>query len=247
VAAVLALALALGACGVPNDGEPRGVASGDVPGGLLVPSTTQALVPDDTGPALFPTTVINAPPIDVFLVDSAQDRVVRVDRNNPAPKAGASLLESAQAAADVLLQPPLSLERQVGYTTTLTSTAIRAVRIDDEGTLEIEVDEFPRDPAEQPLAMAQIIWTLTSVDGVRRVRVFRDGQPQRVPLWAGGEAEPGRALDRSDYIGAVGTPASPETTSTAAPSTAPVPTTTIAPPPPEPPPEGEAPPEEGSA
>jgi hypothetical protein len=221
------IAGALGACGVPNDGEPRGIASDDVPDGLLASPTTVTVVPDATAPTLIPTTLpVSTEPVTVYLVIAAQDRVLPVERNGPPP--ATSVVGAAQAAADVLVQSPLSLERLTGLTTTLTSTTIRCLRVED-GTLDIEVSELPRVIADQPLAMAQIVLTLTLVDGVRRIRVFREsGEFSRVPLWVGGETEPGVPVDRSDYFTAIGSIAPTEATTTTAPTTAPAPVTTAA-------------------
>jgi hypothetical protein len=199
--------------------------------------------PAVTQPPLFPTTTaISTAPIEVYLVKADEHRVVRVERNGP--MVGSPVVDAAQAAADVLLQSPLSLEQQIGLSTTLTSTTIKCLRVDETGTLDIEVAQFPRQLADQPLAMAQIVLTLAEVDGVRRVRLFRDGQPAPVPLWVGGEAPPGKPVDRSDYVSAITTITLPEpTTTTTTPTTvattaAPVDTTTTAPaeqtPPPEP-------------
>ena len=227
VAVAAALAVVLAACGVPNDGEPRGVRSADVPDELLAPSTTLSPETVATQPELFPTTLpISTEPIEVYLVKADVHRVVRVERTGPPPST--NVLATAQAAADVLLQSPLSLERQNGLTTTLTTTTIRCLRVDDDGTLDIEVAQFPRDLGDQPLAMAQIVWTLTGLSGVGRIRVFRDGQPSPVPLWVGGEAAPGKPVDRSDYIGATTSLGSPEPTSTTTTATTvPATTTTV--------------------
>jgi hypothetical protein len=223
------LAGALVACGVPNDGDPRGVASDDIPVGLLAPATTLPIHPPETGPPLFPTTVPSADQrIRVFLVLAAQDRVIEVDRAATVPvPADAPVLERCQAAADVLLQSPFVAERAGGLTTTLTSTTIRCLRVDEQGTLDVEVSELPRVVADQPLGMAQIVLTLTLVDDISGVRVRRDdGEFIRVPLWVGGEAEPGERVDRSDYVQAVGSFAPTDTTTTTAPTTTTLPATT---------------------
>jgi hypothetical protein len=224
--AAAVLAGALVACGVPNDGDPRGVASDDIPVGLLSPPTTQPAAPADTGPPLFPTTV---PAVDerigVFLV--LGDRVVSIDRSAlVAVPDGASMLDRCQVAADVLLQNPFVAERALGLSTTLTSTTIRCLRVAEDGTADVDVSELPRDLADQPLGMAQIVWTLTNVNGIRRLRVLRDGEFIRVPLWVGGETEPGAKVDRSDYLGAITSFAPTDTTTTTAPTTTTVPATT---------------------
>jgi hypothetical protein len=221
VATVLGvIAATLGACGVPNDGEPRGIASDDVPAGLLAPPTTRPVAPEETGPPLFPTTQpVSTATIRVFLVIADRDRVYPVERRAPPPPETPSVLSSAQAAADLLLQSPLPVEEEAGYTTTLLTTTIRCLRVDEVGTLDIEVAQLPSIIADQPLAMAQIILTLTRVGGVNRVRVFRDNEFFRVPLWAGGESEPGVPVDFSDYFSAVGSPGPPATTTTVVPTT----------------------------
>ncbi len=244
---------ALVACGVPNDGDPRGVASEDVPVGLLAPPTTQPLDPPDTGPALFPTTQPAVEQrIGVFLV--LGERVVPVDRSAVvAVPDDAPVLDRCQAAADVLLQSPFVAETALGVTTTLTSTSIRCLRVAEDGTADVDVSELPRNPADQPLGMAQIVLTLTNVDGINRLRVLREGDEFiRVPLWVGGETEPGARVDRSDYVQAIGSFAPTDTTTTTlaptttVPPTAPVAETTVAPPPEQTPPSDQpAPPAEG--
>ena len=254
-AAVVALVLALlagglAACGVPNDSEPRGIASKDVPGGLLAPSSTQPTVPE-TVPDLFPTTAVPvAPPIQVFLVIAGQHRVYPVERRGAPPTN--DVLQAAQGAADVLLQSPLSLERQAGYTTVLTTTTIKCLRVGDDGELDIEVANLPRVLADQPLSMAQIVLTLVRVvPGVTKLRVYRDGDLFNVPLWVGGETQPGELVDASDYVGAIGSPPSPAATTTTVAATttttttAPVAETTVPVPPEQTPSTEPAPPAEG--
>jgi hypothetical protein len=229
VVALSALAGMAAACGVPNDGEPRGIASRDVPAGLLAPSTTQSFVPDVTGPVTTPTTEVpDAPPIKVFLAITGQNRVYLVERRGDPPTD--DVLQSAQDAADVLLQSPLALERQAGYTTALTTTTIKCLRVSADGVLDVEVAQLPRAIADQPLAMAQIVLTLVRVNGVTKLRFFRDGDLVSVPLWVGGETQPDETVDASDYFGAIGsapTPQVPSTTTTTT-TTAPVATTTTA-------------------
>ncbi len=76
--------------------------------------------------------------------------------------------------------------------------------------------------------MAQIVLTLVRVPGVTKLRVYRDGDLFNVPLWVGGETQPGETVDFSDYFGAIGSPPTPDAPSTTTTTTAPAATTTTA-------------------
>ncbi|PRY10065.1 GerMN domain-containing protein [Kineococcus rhizosphaerae] len=177
----LALLPALSACGVPSGGRARTIDPSQVPYVLTAPSQ--------------PAAVGSAPPPAPAAGD--EPRTYFVDRDLHLTPVAA---DSADTAADVLEQltsGPTDAQRAAGLQSTIgPQVALRLTSIDDGVALVDVTDLSQALPADRlPLAVGQIVLTLTSAPGVDAVRLQRDGTDREVPL-------PGGALTAADLAAA---------------------------------------------
>lgn len=195
-ASLIAVAALMGACGVPSHGPPVTITR--VPYNLTAPEPKPTATPSPSG---------TARPY-VYLV---RDQVlVSVQASVAQPS------DPAAAVTDVLAQltvGPSDQDRSAGLSTALgPDTVVHLAGLED-GVARIDIvagDQVPS-PSRVPLAVAQVVLSVTSVPGVSSVLVTRDGSPVELPL-------PGGALTAApvtarDYASLVGSP-TPATTST---------------------------------
>ncbi len=193
---LIAVASLTAACGVPSHGPP--VTITHVPYNLTAPEPKPTATPSPSGTARS----------YVYLV---RDQVlVSVQASVAQPS------DPAAAVTDVLAQltgGPSDQDRSTGLSTALgPDTVVRLAGLLD-GVARIDIvagDQVPA-PSRVPLAVAQVVLSVTSVPGVTSVLVTRDGSPVELPL-------PGGALTAApvtahDYASLVGSP-TPATTST---------------------------------
>lgn len=165
---------AAGACGVPRDDTPRVVPAGEVPYGLLdrvrEPSAHAEVVgPEVTSPS-------------VYFVD-ADDRLVAVPLL--VHDAGAGVV--AGTVLQALAEGPTPDQRSQGLSSSLgPGVALELVEIDD-GTARVDVSADVREPAAErlPIIAAEIVLSLTSVEGVDAVLLERAGKAVPAPLPGG--------------------------------------------------------------
>ena len=178
-AAVLGLA---GGCGVPSDPTP--IAITRVPYDLMNPPATTSAGP---------STAATRGPF-VYLLDS-RDRAVPVELDV------VDELPSGTITAILarLSQGPSDDERRAGLSSALGHTATLTLRSLENGRAEIAVGPGEREPSADrlPLAVGQIVLSVTSVSGVASV-VLTDGtDPIAAPLPDGARTD--RPLVRADY------------------------------------------------
>lgn len=186
-AALLALGVLLGACGVSANDEPHDIAASDLPPDLVA-STTTPTITNSQSPTTTPVTIY-------YLV--LQDGVTRLrgvtrdveDADRP------------RARIAALLAPPTPEEQAAGLLTSIPVDTIlldsELVEADDELVVDLSRSLFDVQGEELRNAFAQIVWTATELEGVRRVRFLVDGEEFRAPDAAGIE-QPG-AVTRLDY------------------------------------------------
>lgn len=189
LAAVAALGLLLGVtgCGLRANDTPHDIAAEDLPPDLggAAPTTT---APTSQSPTTAAVTIY-------YLVQ--QDGVTKlhgVSRN----VADAS---RARDRLSALLAPPTPDEQASGILTSIPATTLlvdsQLVEADDELIVDLSRSLFDVQGQELRNAFAQIVWTATELDGVRRVRFLVDGEEFRAPDENGIE-QPG-AVTRSNY------------------------------------------------
>lgn len=184
--ALLAIVAVTTGCGLAENTRPQAIPRENLPPGLLDPDPGST----STGPSETGTTV------DVFLIERIgdRDRLARVERD-----VADARLPGERVAA--LLMPPTEAEVDAGLTTSIPAgTVLLAVAVDDSGeevVVDLSAELFSIQGAELASAFAQLVWTVTEVEGVRRVSFLVDGASIRA-LDADGVEQEG-AVTRGDY------------------------------------------------
>lgn len=186
--AVALLAIGTAGCGLSPNDEPRIIAADDLPPDLAEPTTSSTTLTSQS-----PTT---APVTIYYLV--LQDGVTRLH-------AVTRDVEDVTRPRDrlaALLSPPTPEEQAAGILTSIPADTIllnsQLVEADQELIVDLSRSLFDVQGEELRNAFAQLVWTATELDGVRRVRFLVDGEEFRAPDEDGIE-QPG-AVARSDYI-----------------------------------------------
>lgn len=183
---VLALLTSVAACGVSADDEPVAIPAGDLPPDLLDPNP-----PTSTTLSSSSTTSVT-----VYLLVRSGDttRLTPVEREVP----------DATSRDDVigaLLAPPSREEQALGLISSIPADTVlldtERVEADEELVVDLSGDLFDVQGSELANAFAQIVWTVTELEGVRQVRFRIDGAGARAPD-AEGTEQPG-AVTRADY------------------------------------------------
>ncbi len=190
--ALVALVLlgAVVSCGAPQDGSMRTVAPDDVPYRLLEEGAGPT--PEPTADAL----AVTAP--RVFFTD--QEDLLVAERQ---PVEASGLEPVVAALLDRLAAGPTDEQRSNGLGSALgPDVGLRLVHV-VEGIAYVEVVAAEQGPAadQLPLAIGQIVLTMTSVDGVDQTLLLQDQVPLSAPL-PGGERT-SRPLTASDYTALV--------------------------------------------
>lgn len=178
---------ALAGCGVPSSSPATTIT--EVPYGLMepaAPSTPRPSVPAERGPFIY------------WLDES--------DRLSPI-EAGAMTSDQPDAVATVLSRlaaGPSELERMSGMSTALGPDVSLALNRIVDGRAEIEIKIGTPAPSARrlPVAVGQIVLSLTSVPGIDSVVLMADGQPIEAPLPDG--VLTARPLTAEDFAGLVG-------------------------------------------
>ena len=193
-AVALAVLLSVGGCGVPTGGPPTAVPASEVPFGLLSQSPAEP-----APPAARPG--VDEP--EVYLVQGT-DRVVARSRPLPAGRVDQQL----QQLLDDLAAAPADAELGQGLSTALAPGVELTLSSLEGGTATVEVGGAGDVPIgrETRLAVAQLVLTATSVDGVTAVRLLVDGAPVAAPLPSGRVTD--APLTAQDYLDTVAPPTS---------------------------------------
>lgn len=184
---VVIAALALGACGISTDAEPDVIAGGEVPADLLEPEQTTS------------TTRAGADAeVTVYLIQRTGTRteLVPVSREVEDPSRPGQRVEA-------LLRPTSRDEQELGLTSSVpTGTVLLGTPVHDASTQELTLDFseelFDVESSELAQAFAQIVWTVTELEGVRGVRFLVEGEPQRA-LNADGVEQDGAVTATGHY------------------------------------------------
>jgi hypothetical protein len=167
LAAVLA-ASTLVACGVPGDRTPREIDAGNVPFHLLAPTASAT---STTVPSAFTATAR----VTIYLAD-ADGRLVAARREVEAP----TTVDKAVAA---LLRGPTDEEANRLSTSITSDTKLLDIRGPINGVVTIDLSRQMLDITgrQQILALAQVVYTATSLTSVERVLFKFDGSSREVP------------------------------------------------------------------
>ncbi len=182
--ALVGAATLVAGCGLPTDGDPQQLATDDLPADLIEPPE------DDAERPLPPSETI---PIDLYF-DAGEETLVLVTRAQPAQANLANVVQT-------LLDGPTEDERDTGLSTAI---PVEWELLDAELTVDTGVAALDLDTGETALtgdelrrAFAQLVLTITLVDGVASVRFLENGEPTEVPIDDG--TSEGGTVTRSDY------------------------------------------------
>lgn len=184
--AALSLVLLAAGCGLSANDEPQAIEAGDVPADLLNPNP-----PTSTTLSDLPTGFVT-----VYLIVQEGDttRLSPVQRDVADPT-------SRGAAITALLEPTSSQEQEEGLSSSIPSDTVLLdttfVQDDRELVVNLSGALFDIQGKELANAFAQLVWTVTELDGVRQVRFKVDGEAYRAPNAEGIEQD--GAVTRSDY------------------------------------------------
>lgn len=213
-AVVVAAALVV-ACGVREDDSPRVLADDVVPAELTEPT------PSSTDPQV-PTT-----PQRIFVVQTTEGGTEEVLSgvyfNLPI---STNSEDYARQVIEQLvnLRPP----EDATFTTAIPPTTgvldVRRITGPDgkDDILEINLNQLQAQGRGLKLAIAQIVFTATSISGVRGVRFLLNGVPVAVPL-DDGESQVGAVVTKADFPQTNPTPPTTTSTTVAAEPAEPVP------------------------
>lgn len=208
-AALAGVVAVCSACGVPSGGSTRTVNPETVPYALLSPAPTAA----PTSPRGLPTPTPTIPATSMataqlFLLDD--ELLVPVEVELPV-RAG-SLETTVRTALTQLSDGPDEGQRRAGLASALgPDVTLRLVDI-ASGTARVDVSLPSRDPAADrlPLAVGQIVLTVTSVPGVDDVVLLQDGEEIEIPLPGGARtSDPVGAADYQDLLAPIAGPFTP--------------------------------------
>lgn len=176
VAGLVAMALTVSSCGIPQDEGPRAL-------GPVLATPTPEATPEPECVQSF----------TIFLLDSDR-RLVPVRRDVPADLRIGDLIAA-------LVADPSEAERAQGLGTAVpaltTLNPNPEVNTDTEtATIDIAGGSLELGPGQLTEALAQLVYTLTESGSISAVRILVDGE--RVP-WPTDEGESDRPLSPEDY------------------------------------------------
>ena len=178
--------LTLAACGVPVTSPPTAIT--EVPYNLM-----ETAAP----PTPLPSTPVRRGPF-IYWVNAA-DQLVAIE-------AGTTTSDAPDTVAAVLTrlaQGPSELERESGLSTALGPDVSLTVNRIEGGRADIDITIGPPGPSARrlPLAVGQIVLSLTSASGIDSVWLMSDGTPIEAPLPDG--ALTARPLTAQDFTALV--------------------------------------------
>jgi spore germination protein GerM len=186
-AVLVAGALLLAACGLPNDDAYTAIQPDDLPFGIsdtTTTSTTTTTLPPATTTTTAPqatttTTTIPTQPVSLYFV--LNGRLQPVVRSLPVPILAQTVLDKLEAG-------PLEQDLPAGVRSAVPQNSLGTVMVSG-GVATVDLapnfvqpttgtEQPPVPNVDQPLAFGEIVLTLTSLPGIGQVRFTVGGQPQ---------------------------------------------------------------------
>lgn len=187
-----AVLLVLAGCGVPSDGAVRTVDPARIPPALASPATSApSSPPRGTAPG----------PVRVFLLDT--DLLLT---GRPLADAPVSTQDAVAAVLRRLREGPSEADRAAGLQSALGADVRLSATAPEDGVVTLQVSGLSEAQSADrlPLAVGQVVLSLTSVPGVDGARLQRDGADREVPLPGG--ALTARVLTAADYASLLAPP-----------------------------------------
>jgi hypothetical protein len=187
-ALALVTVLGLGACGLPQDRDPQNISlSADEKALLSEPSTTSSNAPARTRPEVLYFVEVGG--------QEGEDKLVPVT----VQVRETSAADLPRAIVEQLKSTPA--ERRDDVRSFIPEgTQIESVRVED-GVATVNFANLGTsiELRGQRLATAQIVFTLTQLPNVERVRFETRGQAANAPIGNNESSGPGEAISRGDY------------------------------------------------
>ena len=189
VVGLLALAGSAAGCGIPTEATARPIDPNVLPPSLMEQTTTTTTPADSSGKHS----------VELFLVSSRSDSeklaAVQADVVNVVDLADLP----RQVIEQLIAQPPKNSSGGSNLTNAIPPNA-QVLNASVDGTV-LDLDLSALDQVEstrQRLAVAQIVYTATALDGIDGVRFSIDGEPASVSL-EDHASDVGQVITRSDY------------------------------------------------
>jgi spore germination protein GerM len=186
LALALAGLVALAACGVGVQAEPEQLASENVPDGLLDPNP-----PTSTTTPQAPTSAT----VTIYFVRTRGDnvRLARVQREVTDPGSAAERIRA------LMQEEPTRAEARNGLSNSVIpdDTEVEVVTDGPLATIDLSPEFLEIQGQAQRAAFGQLVWTVTAVPGIERVRFLVDGDPVNAIIGNGNSIR--RPVDRIDY------------------------------------------------
>jgi len=192
------VAAVLAACGIPLDDEPQIIASDELPQSLQPGSTTTTSLPDRL-----------TEEVTIFLVDrrDGEAELVDVVRQVPVVSSGTDV---TGVVLEQLLAGPTSEEQlEESLTSAIAPSGDEPILVVGlerpvDSQLVVTFSDAPAvEGSDRTVAFAQLVFTLTELNGVDQVRfAVRDenGEDQDISVSTGtDEGDVRRAVDRTDF------------------------------------------------
>lgn len=186
IGVVATTGLATAGCGLSPNEEPQAIATDDVPADLLDPNPATS------------TTIVDAATtaVTVYLVAREGDtnRLFPVERDVTDPTS-----RGERIRALLLPTSPEELDQGLSSSIPTDTVLLDTAFVDEDNELVVNLSGalFDIQGKELANAFAQLVWTVTELDGVRQVRFKVDGEEYRVPNAEGIEQD--GAVTRGDY------------------------------------------------
>ncbi len=183
----LASIVLLGGCGLAANSEPQAIAPENLPPGLLDPNpTSSSTLPESPG-----TTSVA-----VYFLTSDGERLVATEREVPDANSPGARIAALFLGPPTEEESPDDLDTSIPQGTVLASPPVLDV---DQQLLTIDLSQeiFDIQGPASARAFAQIVWTVTELDGVRQVRFLVGGLASPAPDAEGVEKE--GPVSRTDY------------------------------------------------
>lgn len=180
VAALVAVALVLSACGIATEANPRPLPKSQVPFHLLAPAGSTT------------TTTISPVGVQVVVYFLRGQKVAPVYRFVAAPVRLRAVMQS-------LVNGPYDAERNQGLSTDISTPQIQVLSatVANSGVATVNFNQAIAGGSQQIAAVAQVVYTATAQTGVQSVRFEISGKPAPVPTAS--NVEVGRPVTRADY------------------------------------------------
>lgn len=173
-------------CGIAADDEPHAIRAEDLPPDLLDPNPPTSTTMSETA--------TSAVTVYLLVRSGETTRLAATEREVPdASRPGDRI--------DALLVPTSTEEQQQGLISSIPSDTVlldtNLLQADQELVVNLSGALFDVQGKELANAFAQLVWTVTELEGVRQVRFKVDGEAFRAPDAEGIEQD--GAVTRADY------------------------------------------------